>query len=1120
MQIQYKKSHDEQLAQFTSLANPPEVDLAKKVFAQRSDVSVPPSSCLSACDNHLHQNTAQHSYSTLLGQERPRNMLAVYSSSNCLSMQAKVYKADYEKARGFSINYCDTPKFKMDNIMKNRNQHAHYKDKYENEVKGHYVGSYEDMNMMHCQRVEEIKGDKNYKADYEDTKNRCFYLQTMTPEYEAVKKLQQCSDKVYKQHPDRVKFTQVTDSPVQVQAAINAKQLSDVRVQEGHTIILEFCAYPCLCVCLQLHYKEKYEKEKFKCYVPPDYPFFIQSRVNAYNLSDNCYKYDWEKTKAKKFEMKSDALPILAARAHTNIISDVKYKKQHEKDKGQMIGALSIEDDPKILHSVHVAKIQSDREYKKNYEKTKTKYHTPLDMMAISQAKKSQAVASNTGYKNLIHKYFLPSDSMALDLAKRANTIQSDNDYKSEYNCYTKGTPWVPFGSLDVEKAKMAGKALDEKNYRQHPDTIKFTSICDSPVMVQAKLNAQQLSDRVYKASGEKFLHTYNLPVDSPELLQAKYNAANFSPVSEQFYKYKKDYEKSRGHHLGYRSLQDDPLLVHYMKVAKMQSDKNYKKDYHKTKLKYSSPVDMLSVVQAKQASAATTNIGYKKLQHRYTLLPDAMDLELARSMMGIQSDNAYKADYNSMLRGASWVPIGSLDVEKAKAASRALDEKSYRQHPSMFSFTSLVDSVNMALATSNTKASGEKFKHTYNLPVDSPEFIQAKYNAVNLSEVSKAQGHSSIVSKDYEKSRGHHLGYRSLQDDPLLVHYMMVAKMQSDKNYKKDYHKTKLKYSSPVDMLSIVQAKQASAATTNIGYKKLQHRYTLLPDAMDLELCNYKNDYNNYMKGTGWVPIGSLAVETARVGTEIQSEKRYRTHPSKFQFTKLMDSMDLALATANNQTMNQKAYTDAWEKDKLKVHIMPDSPLMIQAKINQLNMSEKLYKAGMEEVKRKGYDLQLDAISIKAAKSSRDIASDYKYKQAYEKSRGHHLGYRSLQDDPLLVHYMEVAKLQSDKNYKKDYHKTKLKYSSPVDMLSVVQAKQASAATTNIGYKKLQHRYTLLPDAMDLELARSMNSIVSNVSEKLNSDFSLLLRVQRTKSLWTIIVFLRIFLFYYYYYY
>ena len=79
-----------------------------------------------------------------------------------------------------------------------------------------------------------------------------------------------------------------------------------------------------------------------------------------------------------------------------------------------MVGFRSLEDDPKLVHS------------KKNYEKTKTSYHTPADMLSVTAAKDAQANITNTNYKHLIHKYILLPDAMNIQLSKNMNRIQSD----------------------------------------------------------------------------------------------------------------------------------------------------------------------------------------------------------------------------------------------------------------------------------------------------------------------------------------------------------------------------------------------------------------------------------------------------------------------------------------------------------------------------------------------------------------------------------------------------------------------------------------------------------------------------------------------------------------------
>uniref|UniRef100_A0A8C5KCZ7 Nebulin n=2 Tax=Jaculus jaculus TaxID=51337 RepID=A0A8C5KCZ7_JACJA len=177
------------------------------------------------------KNKAKADYNVLPASENPL-LRQLKAAGNILS--DKLYKENYENTKAKSINYCETPKFQLDTVLQNFSSDTKYRDSYLKNILGHYVGSFEDPYHTHCMKVSAQNSDKNYKAEYEEDRGKVFFPQTITQEYEAIKKLDQCKDHTYKVHPDKTKFTQVTDSPVQVQAQVNTKQLSDLNYKAKH----------------------------------------------------------------------------------------------------------------------------------------------------------------------------------------------------------------------------------------------------------------------------------------------------------------------------------------------------------------------------------------------------------------------------------------------------------------------------------------------------------------------------------------------------------------------------------------------------------------------------------------------------------------------------------------------------------------------------------------------------------------------------------------------------------------------------------------------------------------------------------------------------------------------
>ncbi|XP_008275812.1 nebulin-related-anchoring protein [Stegastes partitus] len=991
----------------------------------------------------------------------------------------------------------------------------------------------DDIKVQQAKKAYSLQSENQYRSDLNWMKGVGWETEGCLNIAQAKKAGELLSDTKYRQKADSIKFTQVADD-LSIKHAKKSQELQS-----------------------DLAYKADTEQIIHQYTMTKDEPLFRQAKANADLLSGKVYKSNWEKQREKGFELCLDSLSILTAKAKRDLASDVKYREKYEKNKGKVIGIKSVSEDSQMAHSALATKLQSDLQYKKDYEDTKTKYSVSLDMMNISHAKKAQDLATETNYRTFLHEYTtLPTD-MNVAWAKKAYGLQSDKQYRSDLN-WMKGVGWEASKSLDVQQAKKAGELVSEKKYRQDVSALKFTSVEDTPEMMQAKQSNKLAIDRLYREKGENMKHNYTLSGELPEMVQAKLNAMNLSEsrykeswtkirdggyelrldaipfqsakasaeiLSDQ--KYKEEFEKTKGKMIGLKGLQDDLNISHSVHASKLQSDIKYKQKSAKEMSKFHLPMDMMEVAHAKKAQLLVSDQDYRLSLHQYTSLPDDMKLQAAKRAYALQSDREYRSDLN-YLRGAAWIATGALQIEGSKRATDLISDKKYRQQPYKFKHTSVADSPDIIHAKMSGQITNERLykekgvndQHNYTITTERPEITQAKINAANLSEIKykeswhtlRAQGYkltmqdipfqaaksSTGIASDYMYKHNHllekgkHIGVKSVLDDPRLLHCLQAGRLASDQEYRRDALTTSGQYHLTPDMIHLVAAKNAQALASDQDYRKKLHEYTVLPDDMKVKWAKkaynlqseklYKSDLN-YMKGVAWDGVGAPQLESAKKAGELLSDKKYRQLPDSLRFTSVADSPDIIHAKTSYQQCSERLYKSGRNDDMHKYTLHSDDPDFIRAKMNAQQISDKVYKASGEQVKTSGHDLRLDAIPFQTAKASREIASDFRYKESHVKEKGQQVGLRCVEDDPKMVHSLAASKLQSNLEYKRQSKEDRAHYKIHADQPEFLQAKKSQAQASDLTYRRKLHDYTCDPEQLNVKHAKQAYKLQSDVS-------------------------------------
>ncbi|EGW11917.1 Nebulin-related-anchoring protein [Cricetulus griseus] len=353
---------------------------------------------------------------------------------------------------------------------------------------------------------------EGYTEDYEQPQGKGSFPAMITPAYQRAKTANQLASQVqYKRgHDERVStFTPVADTPELLRARAGGQLQNDVRYTEDCGAQRGKGSFPAMItpayqiakraneLASDVRYHQQYQREmkgkagsvgaegrvtkecadqygqvySEECDEPRGKGSFPAMITPAYRnakkanelASDIKYRQDFHKMKgAAHFHSLTaqDNLVLNRAQSVNKLVSEVEYKKGLESSRGHSINYCET---PQFRNVSKISKFTSDNKYKENYQTHLRGHYEGVGMdRRMLHALKVGSLASNISYKA---------------------------DYKHDIVNYNYPATLTPSYQTTMKLVP-----LKDVNYRQSIDKLKYSSVTDTPQIVQAKISSQQLS--------------------------------------------------------------------------------------------------------------------------------------------------------------------------------------------------------------------------------------------------------------------------------------------------------------------------------------------------------------------------------------------------------------------------------------------------------------------------------------------------------------------------------------------------------------------------------------------------------------------------------------------------